>query len=229
MNEPHMLPARRRDRLYAAITLTLGVLLLPAAFLRHPGRARELACGWALRLRFPRRRPHRTVTRHPHGAHGRAHRGVLARPSAHRSHLRTPRRRHQAGTAAPPRLVRSERRSHLPLARIVPLGVGLRPQSGPPCGRGARLRGHDAVGLRSRRQRQGAPGRLRHPSLLLHLRMTGGIKVPAGAGPAGAEVGGGIKRCRRPGWGGASARLPGVGGHGGRRSRWLGLCRCGLR
>lgn len=53
MNEPHMLPARRRDRLYAAITLTLGVLLLPAAFLRHPGRARELACARALRLRFP--------------------------------------------------------------------------------------------------------------------------------------------------------------------------------
>ena len=53
MNEPHMLPARRRDRLYTAITLTLGVLLLPAAFLWHPGRARELACAWALRLRFP--------------------------------------------------------------------------------------------------------------------------------------------------------------------------------
>ena len=53
MNEPHMLPPRRRDRLYTAITLTLGRLLLPAAFLRHPGRARELACAWALRLRFP--------------------------------------------------------------------------------------------------------------------------------------------------------------------------------
>src|SRR5712691_3313779 len=53
MNEPHMPPARRRDRLYTAITLTLGVLLLPAAFLRHPCRARELACAWALRLRFP--------------------------------------------------------------------------------------------------------------------------------------------------------------------------------
>ena len=53
MTEPHMLPARRRDRLYTAITLTLGVLLLPAAFLRHPGRTRELACAWALRLRFP--------------------------------------------------------------------------------------------------------------------------------------------------------------------------------
>lgn len=53
MNERHLLPARRRDRLYSAITLALGVLLLPAAFLRHPGRARELACAWALRLRFP--------------------------------------------------------------------------------------------------------------------------------------------------------------------------------
>jgi D-alanyl-D-alanine carboxypeptidase len=53
MNEPHMLPARRRDGLYTAITLTLGVLLLPAAILRHRGRARELACAWALRLRFP--------------------------------------------------------------------------------------------------------------------------------------------------------------------------------
>jgi len=48
-----MLPARGRDRLYAAITLALGVLLLPAAFLRRPGRARELACAWALWLRFP--------------------------------------------------------------------------------------------------------------------------------------------------------------------------------
>jgi hypothetical protein len=31
MNEPHMLPARRHDPLYIAITLSLGVLLLPAA------------------------------------------------------------------------------------------------------------------------------------------------------------------------------------------------------
>lgn len=53
MNEPRMLPARRRDRLYTAVTLALGVLLLPAAFLRSPARARELACAWALRLRFP--------------------------------------------------------------------------------------------------------------------------------------------------------------------------------
>jgi len=53
MDESHMLPARCRDPLYTAITLALGVLLLPAAFLRHPGRAHELACAWALRLRFP--------------------------------------------------------------------------------------------------------------------------------------------------------------------------------
>jgi LAS superfamily LD-carboxypeptidase LdcB len=31
----------------------LAVLLLPAAFVRHPGRAREAACRWALRMRFP--------------------------------------------------------------------------------------------------------------------------------------------------------------------------------
>ena len=53
MDESHMLPARCRDPLYTAITLALDVLLLPAAFLRHPGRAHELACAWALRLRFP--------------------------------------------------------------------------------------------------------------------------------------------------------------------------------
>lgn len=48
MTEP-----RLRDRLYAAITLVLAALLLPVAFARHPGRARELACGWALGMRFP--------------------------------------------------------------------------------------------------------------------------------------------------------------------------------
>ncbi|MCK2217071.1 D,D-peptidase/D,D-carboxypeptidase VanY-N [Actinomadura sp. ATCC 31491] len=53
MNEPRMIPPRPRDRLYAAVTLVLAVLLLPVAFARRPGRARELACGWALRLRFP--------------------------------------------------------------------------------------------------------------------------------------------------------------------------------
>lgn len=53
MNEPHALPPRPRDRLYAVVTLVLAVLLLPAALARHPGRARELACCWALRMRFP--------------------------------------------------------------------------------------------------------------------------------------------------------------------------------
>ncbi|MCA2226297.1 hypothetical protein [Nonomuraea aurantiaca] len=53
MNEPRTIPPRPRDRLFAAVTLVLAVLLLPAAFLRHPGRAREWACRWALRLRFP--------------------------------------------------------------------------------------------------------------------------------------------------------------------------------
>ena len=53
MNEPRTLPPRPRDGLYAAVTLVLAVLLLPAALARHPGRARELACRWALRMRFP--------------------------------------------------------------------------------------------------------------------------------------------------------------------------------
>lgn len=53
MNEPRTIPPRPRDRLYAAVTLVLAVFLLPAAFVRHPGRARELACRWALRARFP--------------------------------------------------------------------------------------------------------------------------------------------------------------------------------
>ncbi|WP_068921239.1 D,D-peptidase/D,D-carboxypeptidase VanY-N [Planobispora rosea] len=53
MNEPRTVPLRPRDRLYAAVTLVLAVLLLPAAFVRRPGRARELACHWALQMRFP--------------------------------------------------------------------------------------------------------------------------------------------------------------------------------
>jgi hypothetical protein len=57
MSEPRTLPPRLRDRLYAAVTLVLAVLLLPAAYSRtrgrHPGRARELACRWALWMRFP--------------------------------------------------------------------------------------------------------------------------------------------------------------------------------
>ena len=53
MNEPRTIPPRPRDRLFAAVTLVLAVLLLPVAFVRHPGRARERACRWALRMRFP--------------------------------------------------------------------------------------------------------------------------------------------------------------------------------
>ncbi|MFI6318509.1 D,D-peptidase/D,D-carboxypeptidase VanY-N [Nonomuraea sp. NPDC050556] len=52
-NEPRTLPPRARDRMYAALTRVLAVLLLPAAFVRRPGRARELACRWALGMRFP--------------------------------------------------------------------------------------------------------------------------------------------------------------------------------
>jgi LAS superfamily LD-carboxypeptidase LdcB len=53
MSEPHTLPPRRRDPLYAAVTLILAVLLLPVALVRRPGRAREQAGQWALRMRFP--------------------------------------------------------------------------------------------------------------------------------------------------------------------------------
>lgn len=40
--------------LKAAVTRLVAVLLMPAAFCRAPGRARFLACQWALGLRFPR-------------------------------------------------------------------------------------------------------------------------------------------------------------------------------
>lgn len=53
MSEPGALPPRFRDRLYAAITLVLAALLLPAACACRPGRARALACAWALRMRYP--------------------------------------------------------------------------------------------------------------------------------------------------------------------------------
>jgi D-alanyl-D-alanine carboxypeptidase len=53
MNEPHIIPLRPRDRLFAVATLVLAVILLPVGFVRRPGRARELACRWALGLRFP--------------------------------------------------------------------------------------------------------------------------------------------------------------------------------
>ena len=64
MDKPSTLPSRFRDRLYAAATLVPAVLrwpvtrlvamsLVPIAFYRAPGRARCLACQWALSLRFP--------------------------------------------------------------------------------------------------------------------------------------------------------------------------------
>jgi D-alanyl-D-alanine carboxypeptidase len=53
MDDPRIIPDRPRDRLYAAVTLLLAVLLLPVAFARRPRRARELAAAWALRMRFP--------------------------------------------------------------------------------------------------------------------------------------------------------------------------------
>ncbi|MEU4834202.1 D,D-peptidase/D,D-carboxypeptidase VanY-N [Streptosporangium sp. NPDC023615] len=53
MNEPRTIPSRPRDRLFAVVTLVLAVLLLPVASVLRPGRARELACRWALRMRFP--------------------------------------------------------------------------------------------------------------------------------------------------------------------------------
>jgi zinc D-Ala-D-Ala carboxypeptidase len=53
MREPCIVPPRARDRLYAAVTRMLAVLLLPVALARRPDRARDLAGEWALRLRFP--------------------------------------------------------------------------------------------------------------------------------------------------------------------------------
>lgn len=50
------LPLRRRDHVYRIATRVLAVLLLPAAFLVAPGRARLVACGWALSARFPAER-----------------------------------------------------------------------------------------------------------------------------------------------------------------------------
>ncbi|WP_433432572.1 hypothetical protein [Nonomuraea sp. CA-141351] len=53
MNEPRTLRPRPRDRLFAVVTVVLAVLLLPVAVARHPGRARELTCRWALGMQFP--------------------------------------------------------------------------------------------------------------------------------------------------------------------------------
>lgn len=44
---------RCRDRLYRLVTRLLSVVLLPLAFVVAPGRARRLACRWALAARFP--------------------------------------------------------------------------------------------------------------------------------------------------------------------------------
>lgn len=44
---------RRRDRVYRVGTRLLAVVLLPAAFLAAPRRARRVACRWALAARFP--------------------------------------------------------------------------------------------------------------------------------------------------------------------------------
>lgn len=51
--DERQLPLRLRDRVYAVVTLVLAVLLMPVALVRQPGRARELAGHWALRMRFP--------------------------------------------------------------------------------------------------------------------------------------------------------------------------------
>ncbi|MEV4515484.1 D-alanyl-D-alanine carboxypeptidase family protein [Dactylosporangium sp. NPDC049525] len=44
---------RRRDGVYRRITRTLAVVLVPAAWVTAPGRARHTACQWALAARFP--------------------------------------------------------------------------------------------------------------------------------------------------------------------------------
>lgn len=51
---PRAAPDGHRERLLHAAAFVLAVLLLPVAALRAPGRARYLACQWALGLRFPR-------------------------------------------------------------------------------------------------------------------------------------------------------------------------------
>lgn len=47
-------PLAIKARVLATVTRLVAVLLVPAAFCRAPGRARFLACQWALGLRFPR-------------------------------------------------------------------------------------------------------------------------------------------------------------------------------
>lgn len=54
MSEQRSVPDSLRDRVFAAGTRALGMALLPAAYLRAPGRARYFACQWALAARYPR-------------------------------------------------------------------------------------------------------------------------------------------------------------------------------
>ncbi|WP_163509183.1 D-alanyl-D-alanine carboxypeptidase family protein [Fodinicola acaciae] len=53
MTEPCATPDRRRDRVYAVCTKALAIVFLPFAFVRAPRRARQLACQWALAVRYP--------------------------------------------------------------------------------------------------------------------------------------------------------------------------------
>ncbi|WP_432827178.1 D-alanyl-D-alanine carboxypeptidase family protein [Dactylosporangium sp. CA-092794] len=45
--------ARRRDVVYRIVTRGIAVVLVPVAWVVAPGRARHLACQWALAARFP--------------------------------------------------------------------------------------------------------------------------------------------------------------------------------
>jgi len=49
---PHR-TVRRRDPCYRLVTRLLSIAALPVAFVVAPGRARHVACRWALALRFP--------------------------------------------------------------------------------------------------------------------------------------------------------------------------------
>jgi hypothetical protein len=42
-----------KERVLATVTRLVAVLLVPIALCRAPGRARFLACQWALGMRFP--------------------------------------------------------------------------------------------------------------------------------------------------------------------------------
>lgn len=47
------LPIHGLDRVYRIAARVLAVMLLPVAFMAAPGRARHVACQWALAARFP--------------------------------------------------------------------------------------------------------------------------------------------------------------------------------